>query len=168
MLQFLASPTLLEIVNIWASNNICNLSGIGECACESVYVKVCTTGGWETIKGQWISNSVFKKKIKMSLESQMFFSLDLALRLQQIVLLSAIGGITTIRKLEFTYLIHQAHVAMSSFCFVFDHSYYPNWISVHLKDIINLEEQHPWVQKTLNRFSSMPLDHAHWQFNCNI
>ena len=64
MLQFLASPTLLEIVNIWASNNICNLSGIGECACESVCVKVCTTGGWETMKGQWISNWVFKKKNK--------------------------------------------------------------------------------------------------------
>ena len=47
MLQFLASPTLLEIVNIWASNNICNLSGIGECACESVCVTVCMTGGWE-------------------------------------------------------------------------------------------------------------------------
>ena len=47
MLQFLASPTLIEIVNIWASNNISNLSGIGECACESVCVTVCMTGGWE-------------------------------------------------------------------------------------------------------------------------
>ncbi len=62
---------------------------------------------------------------------------------------------------------------------VFDHYHYAKWISVHLKDIINLEEQHPsivlefkkekfTVQKTLNRFSSMPLDQAHWQLNCNI
>ena len=64
-------------------------------------------------------------------------------------------------------------------CFVLDHQNYARWLSVHVRDMVNLEHMHPElfnkfcegffvVNKTQNPFSMIGLDHNHEQANRTV
>ena len=68
---------------------------------------------------------------------------------------------------------------MISFFFGFDHIHYARWLSVHLKDLEELNEKAPdvhkefcngnfMVQKTYRKFSALAVDQAHEQNNAII
>lgn len=63
--------------------------------------------------------------------------------------------------------------------FALDNQNYARWLSVHLRDMLDLQNRHPSVHseftkgsfvvhKTQNMFSSIPLDHAHEQVNALV
>ncbi|ELU07992.1 hypothetical protein CAPTEDRAFT_216620 [Capitella teleta] len=64
-------------------------------------------------------------------------------------------------------------------CFALDHTHYARWLSVHVRDMMDLQNNHPAimsefqtgnfvVQKTRRRFSAIALDHCHEQNNAVI
>ena len=50
---------------------------------------------------------------------------------------------------------------MMPWVFALDRTHYSRWLSVHLKDMLELKDKHPVVQKTPNLFSTIALDQAH-------
>ena len=63
--------------------------------------------------------------------------------------------------------------------FTLGHIHYARWVPVHIRDMTGLHVSHPnvatkfqnghfFVKKTLNAFSSLPIDHAHEQNNKSV
>ena len=63
--------------------------------------------------------------------------------------------------------------------FALGHIHYSRWVPVHIRDMTGLHVSHPnvatkfqnghfFVKKTLNAFSSLPIDHAHEQNNESV
>ena len=65
---------------------------------------------------------------------------------------------------------------IAPWCFTLDHSNYARWLSVHIRDMLNLENKHPElyknftegyfvIKKTNNPFAMIGLDQNHEQEN---
>ena len=104
----------------------------------------------------------------------MFCFWDLVMQIQQILF----QLVKSLRSGKWDLYVDSIKLLIAWF-FVFDHPNYARWLSIHLYDIMTLPECHPDIfeafkqgkfaaQKTSRRFSSMALDQAHEQVNCDI
>ena len=70
-------------------------------------------------------------------------------------------------------------IKLAPWFFILDHTNYARWLSVHIRDMLTLNEIHPeiaaqfdngffTVQKTMNAFSCMAIDQAHEQNNAAV
>ena len=86
--------------------------------------------------------------------------------------------VRAIREANFVLYCH-ALVNIAPLFFAFDHVNYARWATVHLRDLLMLERSHPilfeefkhghfTVRKSMHKFSSISLDHAHEQENAKV
>jgi len=96
--------------------------------------------------------------------------LDLELLLLQLV--------RAIRTADFTLYV-ESLVRLLPWFFILDHVNYSRWLSVHVKDLVNIQETVPDVadrfkqgqfvaRKSGKKFSAIALDHSHEQLNAEI
>ena len=104
----------------------------------------------------------------------MFYFWDLVMQLQQIFF----QLVKSLRLGNWELYVNSVKSILAWF-FIFDHPNYARWVSIHLYDILSLSEYHPdlvqacqkgyfSVQQRGRHFSSIGLDQAHEQINCEI
>ena len=110
----------------------------------------------------------------MKSRSPMFLFWDLVIKLEK----NSLQLVKSLRTGNWQLYIDAVKKVLIWF-FVFDHPNYARAISLHLADLLDMEERHPnlarafkekkfCVQKTKNRFSLMAMDQAHEQLNAKI
>ena len=101
----------------------------------------------------------------MRKKSPSFSYWDNALRLELLLLMY----VRSIRTGDFE-LYKQSISKILGWCFILDHTHYARWLSVHLRDMVNLQKTHPdvydmfmkgffVVNKTNINFSMIGVDH---------
>ena len=96
---------------------------------------------------------------------------EITMKLEEIVLTFVLA----LRKGNFKLYIETVEKLIPCF-FAFNHTNYARWLPIHLRDMISLKDNHPFVYtkfeqgcfvvwKTRRKFSAISVDHAHEQNN---
>lgn len=105
----------------------------------------------------------------MSLRSPTFFSWDLVMKYESLILIF----VQAHRERDFSLFVEVLEQLVPLF-FALDHMNYARWVPIHIRDMKSLRESirrefqdhgHWVLSKTGNRCSSIPLDQVHEQEN---
>lgn len=118
-----------------------------------------------------VPKSFMMWKSDMEKEIPMFMFWSTTIKFQ----LTVLNFVRSIREQRFD-LYKAALIELMPWFFSLDHPNYARWISVHINDMYQLDDKHPFiaekfregkftVNKTGNNFSSIAIDHAHEQNN---
>ena len=112
------------------------------------------------------------RELEMCKRSPTFLFWDTILRYETLILMF----IRAHREKRFSLYVEVLEELVHLF-FALDHVNYARWVPIHLRDMKSLptsvrkefEQEGHWVlSKTNNKFSAIPIDHAHEQENKNV
>ena len=125
------------------------------------------------------SNATFSMEFddwcnKMSQERPQFKYWSMTLKLECLLLVF----VRSLREANFELYVGTLMKLMPWFC-ALDHIHYTRWLTVHIRDMVTLKENHPLVyreflrgnfvvHKTTHMFSGMGIDQAHEQNNAEV